>query len=485
MHLRSRVTILAFGALTAAIALAIGLSLGGEPDVTAQPPTVDDRLDDVQDGIARLTSELSDGRADLSRALEELSGLRGDIAVLNERVGRLTRAGRDSEDEETAYTRAFVEQAITKYERDGREATLEFYNSVESVDGQWYLVIIDEQGTVVAHRNPESVGLTSSEVTGPQGYPVGRMVEAVASVEGAWVDYLFANPESGDEQLKHAWAVRHDGLIFLSGWYENEPSAVHDPGSYTQAYVQRAIEMHKVLGREAALEYYNSSVSANGYWCLFVYQTDGTSLAHAYWGESWLGTNVADRGVDITGYDFGADILAIEESGWVSYVFVDPYDENEFQRKHIWIVTHDGLHFGSGWYERHYDLAAEDPAGYSKVLVQQAIDLYDSEGHQATLDHYNSSDSADGEWYVFVFDADDRWIAHPTRPDLVGERLQDHGIDAAGYDFGSEFLAITDSGWVSYVFGNPATGRDEQKHTWLVRHDGLLFGAGWYGAGAD
>ena len=30
------------------------------------------------------------------------------------------------------------------------------------------------------------------------------------------------------------------------------------------------------------------------------------------------------------------------------------------------------------------------------------------------------------------------------------------------------------------VLLNPESGENRQKHTWIVRHDGLLFGSGWY-----
>ena len=29
-------------------------------------------------------------------------------------------------------------------------------------------------------------------------------------------------PNTGEETLKHVWIVRHDGLFFGSGWYEEE-----------------------------------------------------------------------------------------------------------------------------------------------------------------------------------------------------------------------------------------------------------------------
>ena len=39
----------------------------------------------------------------------------------------------------------------------------------------------------------------------------------------------------------------------------------------------------------------------------------------------------------------------------------------------------------------------------------------------------------------------------------------------------------TNSGiWTDYIFFNPATGQEELKRSWLVLHDGYIFGAGFY-----
>lgn len=381
-----------------------------------------------------------------------------------------------------AYTKSFVEQAIDYYEHHGLEATLTYYNSPESIDGQWYMFIFDENDVLIANRNPDLVGNTAAEASGPDGYPVGHMVVAVASPDGAWVDYQFNNPALGRVQVKHSWVVRHDGLIFGSGWYEDGPSKVHAPGAFTQSYVERALELYRALGREATFEYYNSQQSIDGQWYLFIHGLDGTRLVNGARADrpGWLGSNLHGTGVDVTGYDYTADTLAIDPSGWISYVFPNPDDELRYQRKHSWLVRHDGMIFGSGWYDRNYDLAVQDPAGYARALVQTAIDRYQAEGREAAIAYHNSAESADGEWYVFVFDSEGEFVAHPTRPDLVGQRVQDLAPDVNGFDFGAALLAVTESGWVSYVFGNPATGQDEQKHTWVVRHDGLSFGAGYY-----
>lgn len=54
-------------------------------------------------------------------------------------------------------------------------------------------------------------------------------------------------------------------------------------------------------------------------------------------------------------------------------------------------------------------------------------------------------------------------------------------MDSKGYAFGPDMASATEVGlWVDYAYFNPATGEEEAKHTWVVRHDGLYFGPGWY-----
>ena len=63
--------------------------------------------------------------------------------------------------------------------------------------------------------------------TGPAG-PAGEAAtfffygdDLLAATEsGSWVEYVIVNPETGENQKKHTFAVLHDGYIFASGWYE-------------------------------------------------------------------------------------------------------------------------------------------------------------------------------------------------------------------------------------------------------------------------
>ena len=81
----------------------------------------------------------------------------------------------------------------------------------ESVDGQWYVFIVDEEGYTVGHHNPMFRGRDPSERVDSKGYFYGDALLS-ATESGRWVDYWLLNPETGDERQKHTWAVRHDGL---------------------------------------------------------------------------------------------------------------------------------------------------------------------------------------------------------------------------------------------------------------------------------
>ena len=44
------------------------------------------------------------------------------------------------------------------------------------------------------------------------------------------------------------------------------------------------------------------------------------------------------------------------------------------------------------------------PADYTKFLVRDAISRYESEGLDAAVAYYNTKESVDGQWYVFIID---------------------------------------------------------------------------------
>ena len=260
-----------------------------------------------------------------------------------------------------------------------------------------------------------------------------------------------------------------------------------EPGLYTKAFVDDALERYDEDGRAETLAYYNSAASVDGEWYIFIANEDGTILAHSTVQDN-IGRSLNEElGVDINGYRFGDDMLAATEEGrWVDYTYLNPARRNQQEVKHTWVVKRDGLIFGSGWYERGGDVELadkSDPAGYTKAFVEKAINRYDAEGREATVEYYNSQSSVDGEWYIFIIDEDDIVISHATIPENVGQDIKGPlGTDIYGNEFGRKMLAATEEGhWVDYFYNNPARdNRRETKHSWMVRHDGLIFGSGWY-----
>ena len=247
------------------------------------------------------------------------------------------------------YTKHFVREAIRRYEADGLASTVAYYNTPESVDGQWYVFIADESGTMVAHADPDRVGLPTDDILGPNGYPSGAAVAATADEDGAWFDYTFLNLATGTVQTKHSWMVAHDGIIFGSGWYEEGPRKTDAP-AYTRAFVEQAINLYNALGLDDAIAYYNSQGSIDGQWYVFIVEAE-SGLTVAHHNPALRGRDPSLR-VDPTGYFYGDNLLAATESGrWIEYVITNP-ETGENQRKHTFAVLHNGYIFASGWYEQ-------------------------------------------------------------------------------------------------------------------------------------
>ena len=125
-----------------------------------------------------------------------------------------------SKDDPEAFTRAIVLAAIARYESEGAEATAAYYNDPANIDGQWYVLITDENDIYVAHPlRPDFIGKDIKDIPGLDGTPVGVEI-AMATETGLWIEYSWPNPESDEIELKRTWAIRHDGYLFGSGYYE-------------------------------------------------------------------------------------------------------------------------------------------------------------------------------------------------------------------------------------------------------------------------
>ena len=366
----------------------------------------------------------------------------------------------------------YVQRAIELYDRDGLEATIAYYDSRESVDGQFYLFLIDENDIYLAHPIfPHLKGTDIKDVVGSDGQELGKEV-AAATEEGHWVNYLWPNPETGFEEPKSAWVIRHDGLIFASGFYTPDPNAEPpawkdaEPREYTVTYVEKAIARYDRDGLEAMKHYYNSVASFEGQWYMFIMDANDIYIVHPLLPH-FIGTDIKDV-VGSDGYELGKAIAqATEEGHWVNYLWPHPFTLQDVP-KVAYVVRHDGLIFASGYYP------VEDPRAKTQAYVAEAIAYYNENGREATVAYYNSEDSIDGQWYLLLFDENNLFLANPLFPDLIGLDIKITRLPV------EEIVVATEEGlWVKYPLDNPTTPEKEEKHAWVVRHDGLIFLSGY------
>ena len=372
----------------------------------------------------------------------------------------------------------YVNKAIAKYDKDGLDAVITHYNSQDSLDGQFYLFLIGEDDIYLAHPIfPHLIGSDIKDVVGSDGQELGIEI-AQATDEGGWVEYLWPHPVSRKEQQKVTWAIRHDGLIFASGYYAGEPETGPpawrdaDPREYTVQYVNQAIDRYEQGGLKSLLDYYNSVASFEGEWYLFA--TDENDIYHIHpLLPKLIGTDIKDV-IGSDGYKLGEELAkATDEGVWVEYLWPHPVTLKEVP-KVGYAVRRDGMLFASGYY-----LQVEDPAAHTKAYVQQAIDYYQTNGLEATIARYNSEESVDGQWGLTLADEDDILRVVHLTTQLLGTDLKD--LATARRAIGEEMAAATEEGnWINYIFPNVRSSETLYAHTWAIRHDGLLFMSRYY-----
>ncbi len=127
--------------------------------------------------------------------------------------------------------------------------------------------------------------------------------------------------------------------------------------------------------------------------------------------------------------------------------------------------------------------AVRGTAEEAKALVAKAIARYDREGREKTFAAIQDPKGGfvDRDLYVFVFGPKRTIVAHGGDPALVGTDA-DSLVGGGGVHFGTKFMDETTStgSWIDYKWNDPASGKVLPKSSWVVRHDGYVFGAGIY-----
>jgi len=318
-------------------------------DTLSKLPQADQSLTraDIEEIVSSAIAKNDEREASLSR--EEV-----------QRIARNSVASIPLRSAPAEYTKFFVENAISRYDSEGLDATLRYYNRIESVDGQWDLLIIDENDKVIAHYNPHLLNedIKGSLGSDPNSYRFGQEMLS-ATEEGKWVTYVFRNPEQGTPgpnfsnfELRNVWVVRHAGLLFGSGWYI-------DADEFTQSLVATAVNRFRtdgledtleyfaspesvLAGLETTIEYYNNAETVQGEWFAFIADSNDTLVGHN--DPELIGQSLADL------YLFKLITQEFTEEGvWVAVEAIDSATGN-LESMRSWVVRYGGVTFAAGWY---------------------------------------------------------------------------------------------------------------------------------------
>lgn len=157
------------------------------------------------------------------------------------------------------------------------------------------------------------------------------------------------------------------------------------------------------------------------------------------------------------------------EGVWLSYPFPDT-KLNILGYERGWFKLHDG-----------YVFAARNntaPAELSQVVVGEMIRQY-HQNPTTAFDAINGFESP-SQHYPFVLDPETKAVvAHGADSDRVGNISVTLTNSTVPYE---EFISLEEGEgvWAEYTFHNPETGMDQSKRSWIVMHDGYLFGSGYY-----
>ena len=254
------------------------------------------------------------------------------------------------------YTQLLVGDAINRYDTFGLDALLAHHNDIANVDGEWYVFVVDGDGTVIGHYDETRRGHNLSGWIGTDvnGFAFGEQM-LTATENGKWVPYFYVNPATGaggdaSFELKNAWVVRHNGLLFGSAWYINSEELL-------PALITQAAEHLRAGGLEAALafyndpqgisrgliptvQYYNSTDALDVEFSGFIATPDGELLSHI--NPTLIGTDVEDL--------LGPAVRrATPQGAWITQHDNDPAQGGP-QNMRVWVVDVNGTLIGGGWY---------------------------------------------------------------------------------------------------------------------------------------
>ena len=287
--------------------------------------------------------------------------------------------------------------------------------------------------------------------------------------------------------LNNTWG---HGFAMLSDDVEGvAPPVKANPLDVTKAYVNDAIAAYRE-NPEAALKHYQSEASiVNDPPGLYLTLLDGDTIKVNPVFRGAENSSITWRD-DPLGNRYGAQLAAADEDGIVvEYLIPISSQDYTFRKKTAWAIRANvpdidnpgetkALVFTAGWLDLDGDV--ESAFTEQQKAVGAAIEArarVQAETALPTLNYYKSTDSIEGEFYVWLAAPGGNILADPAMPGLVGQNIAD-----AYPEVGQEILSVQrlQTRWISHQWPNPETGRVELKHSYVTRFFNFYIVSGYY-----
>ena len=259
------------------------------------------------------------------------------------------------------------------------------------------------------------------------------------------------------------------------------PPSQADPLQATKDYVDEAIRRYRA-DPEAAKEYYRTRESFVEELGLYLLLLDGDTIVVNGAFPISAGSGISWR-ADPLGHQYGEKLAAADESGVeVSYLIPISGENYTFREKNAWAIRADGLVFSAGWINKEKDVEAtltEEQKAVGAVIKARA--RIQTIGLQPSLRYYQTPASIDGEFYVWWIFPGGNIAADATMGHLVGTQVRDLQ-SSDDPELGKKIAEVEggESLWISHMWPNPETGREELKHTYVSRFLNFYFVSGYY-----
>jgi cytochrome c len=121
--------------------------------------------------------------------------------------------------------KSLVKKAVAYVKYQGKEKAIAEISKPRGMfdKGELYVFAYDLQGVMVAHpKNPTLIGKSLIDVPDNEGKMFRKEIVEMAKSKGSgWVDYVYLNPETNEQEHKTTYFRKIGGLIICCGVYKD------------------------------------------------------------------------------------------------------------------------------------------------------------------------------------------------------------------------------------------------------------------------